>query len=96
MYRHRGSQNTGAQGWAAGSDCEAAKEALERRAKENATFGRNDPGVIVNLNSKAKHVQLQFRADGLGRHAASNVWIAERGSLYSVRKFTRRDWTLLT
>ena len=35
-------------------------------------FGRNDSGVIVDLNSKAKHVQLQFTdpADGLGRHAA--------------------------
>ena len=61
-------------------DCEAAKEALERRAKENASFVRNDSGVSVlptrnvgvDLNSKAKHVQLQFTdpADGLGRHAA--------------------------
>jgi hypothetical protein len=25
-------------------------------------FGRNDSGVIVDLNSKAKHVQLQFTA----------------------------------
>ena len=61
-------------------DYETAKEALERGAKENASFVRNDSGVSVlptrnvgvDLNSKAKHVQLQFTdpADGLGRHAA--------------------------
>ena len=84
MYRHRGSQNTGAQGWAAGSDCEAAKEALERRAKENATFGRNDPGVIVNLNSKAKHVQLQFTArlmGSVGMPQATYGW--RRGGVFT-------------
>jgi hypothetical protein len=44
-------------------DYEAAKEALERGAKENASFVRNDSGVIVDLNSKGKHLRLQFTVE---------------------------------
>jgi len=83
MANQFGTPHTQALSDVIGSDCEAAKEALERRAKENASFVRNDSGVSVlptrnvgvDLNSKAKHVQLQFTdpADGLGGHAASNV-----------------------
>jgi hypothetical protein len=41
-------------------DYQAAKEALERGAKENASSVRNDSGVVVDLNSKANHLQLEF------------------------------------
>jgi len=47
-------------------DYEAAKEALERGAKENASFVRNDSGVVVDLNSKAKHLQLEFTVEDEG------------------------------
>ena len=55
-------------------DYEAAKEALERGAKENASFVRNDSGVIVDLNSKAKHLQLQFTVEDEG--AFTTPWSA--------------------
>jgi len=47
-------------------DYQAAKEALERGAKENASFVRNDSGVVVDLNSKAKHLQLEFTVEDEG------------------------------
>src|SRR5215469_1104167 len=52
-------------------DYEAAKQALERGAKENASFVRNDSGVIVDLNSKAKHLQLQFTVEDEGAFTTS-------------------------
>jgi hypothetical protein len=55
-------------------DYEAAKEALDRGAKENANFIRNDSGVIVDLNSKAKHLQLQFTVEDDG--AFTTPWSA--------------------
>ena len=55
-------------------DYEAAKEALERGAKENASFVRNDSGVIADLNSKAKHLQLQFMVEDEG--AFTTPWSA--------------------
>jgi hypothetical protein len=55
-------------------DYDAAKEALERGAKENASFVRNDSGVIVDLNSKAKHLQLQFTVEDEG--AFTTPWSA--------------------
>jgi hypothetical protein len=55
-------------------DYEAAKEALERGARENASFVRNDSGVIVDLNSKAKHLQLQFTVEDEG--AFTTPWSA--------------------
>jgi hypothetical protein len=55
-------------------DYVAAKEALERGAKENASFVRNDSVVIVDLNSKAKHLQLQFTVGDDG--AFTTPWSA--------------------
>ena len=55
-------------------DYGAAKEALERGAKENASFVRNDSGVIVDLNSKAKHLKLQFTVEDEG--AFTTPWSA--------------------
>ena len=53
-------------------DYEAAKEALERGAKENASFVKNDSVVMVDLNSKAKHLQLQFTDAMVGnRHLST-------------------------
>jgi hypothetical protein len=50
-------------------DFEAAKEALDRGAKENASLVRADSGVIVDLSSKAKHLQPQFTAEDEGAFA---------------------------
>ncbi len=47
-------------------DYEAAKHALERGAKENASFVRNNSGVIPDLNSRAKHLQLEFTVEDEG------------------------------
>ena len=47
---------------------------MERGAKENASFVRNDSGVIVDLNSKAKHLQLQFTVEDEG--AFTTPWSA--------------------
>jgi hypothetical protein len=55
-------------------DYDAAKEALERGAKENASFVRNDSGVVPDLNSKAKHLQLQFTVEDEG--AFTTPWSA--------------------
>jgi hypothetical protein len=41
-------------------DYEAAKQALERGAKENANFLNNDSGVVTDLNATGKHLQLDF------------------------------------
>jgi hypothetical protein len=55
-------------------DFDAAKEALERGAKENASFVRNDSGVMPDLNSKARHLQLQFTVEDEG--AFTTPWSA--------------------
>ena len=55
-------------------DFEAAKEAMERGAKENANFVRNDSGVVPDLNSKAKHLQLEFTVEDKG--AFTTPWSA--------------------
>jgi hypothetical protein len=55
-------------------DYEPAKEALERGAKENASFVRNDSGVMPDLNSRAKHLQLQFTVEDEG--AFTTPWSA--------------------
>jgi hypothetical protein len=55
-------------------DFEAAKEAMERGAKENANFVRNDSGVVPDLNSKAKHLQLAFTVEDEG--AFTTPWSA--------------------
>ena len=70
-------------------DYEVAKEALERGAKENASFVRNDSGLIVTPRPSTCSSNSQTRLMG-------SVGMPPRGSLHSVRKFTRRDWTLLT
>ena len=55
-------------------DYEAAKQALERGAKENVSFVRNDSGVVVDLNSKGKHMQLEFTVEDEG--AFTTPWSA--------------------
>jgi hypothetical protein len=55
-------------------DYDAAIKALERGAKENANFVRNDSGVIPDLNSKAKHLELQFTVEDEG--AFTTPWSA--------------------
>jgi hypothetical protein len=55
-------------------DYEAAKQALERGAKENASFVRNDSGVVADLNSKGKHMQLEFTVQDEG--AFTTPWSA--------------------
>ena len=55
-------------------DYEAAKQALERVAKENASFVNNDSGVVVDLNSKGKHLQLEFTVEDEG--AFTTPWSA--------------------
>jgi hypothetical protein len=55
-------------------DYEAARQALERGAKENASFVRNDSGVIADLDSKAKHLQLEFTVEDEG--AFTTPWSA--------------------
>jgi hypothetical protein len=53
---------------------EAAKQALERGAKENASFIGNDSGVRPDLNSKAKHLELDFTVEDEG--AFTTPWSA--------------------
>jgi hypothetical protein len=53
---------------------EAAKQALERGAKENASFIGNDSGVRPDLNSKAKHLELDFTVEDKG--AFTTPWSA--------------------
>jgi Prolyl oligopeptidase, N-terminal beta-propeller domain len=53
---------------------EAAKQALERGAKENASFIGNDSGVLPDLNSKAKHLELDFTVEDEG--AFTTPWSA--------------------
>ena len=55
-------------------DYETAKQALERGAKENASFLRNDSGVIPDLNAKGKHLQLEFTVEDPG--AFTTPWSA--------------------
>jgi hypothetical protein len=55
-------------------DYEAAKQALERGAKENASFVNNDSGVVADLNSKGKHMQLDFTVEDAG--AFTTPWSA--------------------
>jgi len=47
-------------------DYEAANQALERGAKENANFVRNDSGVNPDLNARGKHLQLDFTVEDTG------------------------------
>ncbi|MGH6816849.1 MAG: hypothetical protein ACREC6_14215, partial [Hyphomicrobiaceae bacterium] len=47
-------------------DYETAKQAFERGAKENASFVRNDSGVVVDLNDKGKHLLLEFTVEDPG------------------------------
>src|ERR1700680_5002863 len=47
-------------------DSQAAMQALERGAKENASFLNNDSGVVTDLNAKGKHLQLQFTVEDEG------------------------------
>ena len=53
---------------------EAAKQALERGAKENANFLNNDSGVVTDLNAKGKHMQLEFTVEDEG--AFTTPWSA--------------------
>ena len=55
-------------------DYEAAMQALERGAKENASFLGNDSGVVVDLNAKGKHLQLEFTVEDKG--AFTTPWSA--------------------
>jgi len=55
-------------------DYDAAKQAFERGAKENASFVRNDSGVVVDLNDKGKHLQLDFTVEDPG--AFTTPWSA--------------------
>jgi hypothetical protein len=52
-------------------DYEAAMQALERGAKENASFLGNDSGVVVDLNDKGKHLQLEFTVEDKGAFTTS-------------------------
>ena len=45
---------------------EAANRILERGAKENATTLRNDSGVLPDLNSRGKNLQLDFTVEDEG------------------------------
>lgn len=47
-------------------DYEAANRILERGAKENATTLRNDSGVLPDLNSRGKNLQLDFTVEDEG------------------------------
>ena len=47
-------------------DYEAANRILERGAKENATTLRNDSGVLPDLNSRGKNLQLDFTVEDKG------------------------------
>jgi len=55
-------------------DYDAAMQALERGAKENASFLGNDSGVVVDLNDKGKHLQLDFTVEDPG--AFTTPWSA--------------------
>src|SRR5258707_3875848 len=55
-------------------DYEAAKQALERGAKENASFVNNDSGVLADLNAKGQHLQLDFTVEDVG--AFTTPWSA--------------------
>jgi len=55
-------------------DYDAAMQALGRGAKENASFLGNDSGVVVDLNDKGKHLQLEFTVEDPG--AFTTPWSA--------------------
>ena len=55
-------------------DYDTAMQALERGAKENASFLGNDSGVMVDLNDKGKHLQLDFTVEDPG--AFTTPWSA--------------------
>jgi hypothetical protein len=55
-------------------DFEDAVKALERGARENASFLGNDSGVIVDLNDKGKHLRLDFTVEDAG--AFTTPWSA--------------------
>lgn len=55
-------------------DYEAAMQALERGAKENASFLGNDSGVVADLKDKGKHLQLEFTIEDKG--AFTTPWSA--------------------
>jgi hypothetical protein len=55
-------------------DYEAAKQALERGAKENANMIGNDSGVVTDLNDKGKHMQLEITVEDPG--AFTTPWSA--------------------
>ena len=53
-------------------DYDAANRILERGAKENATTLRNDSGVLPDLNSRGKNLQLDFTVEDEG--AFTTAW----------------------
>jgi hypothetical protein len=53
---------------------DAAKQALERGAKENARFLGNDSGVVPDVNFQGKHLQLEFTVEDAG--AFTTPWSA--------------------
>ena len=55
-------------------DYETANQLLERGAKENASFVRNDSGGVVDLNDKGKHLLLEFTVEDPG--AFTTPWSA--------------------
>jgi hypothetical protein len=55
-------------------DFEAAKQALERGAKENASFIGNDSGVRPDVNFKGNHLDLEFTVEDAG--AFTTPWSA--------------------
>ncbi len=55
-------------------DYETANQALERGAKENASFVRNDSGVNPDFNARGKHLQLDFTVEDPG--AFTTPWSA--------------------
>ena len=55
-------------------DYETANQLLERGAKENASFVRNDSGVNPDFNEKGNHLQLDFTVEDPG--AFTTPWSA--------------------
>ena len=57
-------------------DYETANQLLERGAKENASFVRNDSGVNPDFTARGKHLQLDFTVEDPG--AFTTPWKATR------------------
>ena len=55
-------------------DYDTAMQALERGAKENASFLGNDSGVMVDMNDKGPHMLLEFTVEDPG--AFTTPWSA--------------------